>query len=490
LHWGARAEIRNNVVTENILSGIAADYWFTNVSVYENQCESNGQSGIAFQDGAGGSVNDNTCRKNGDYGILVKDETTDVVVGTNTLEGNATGAAVTLQGTPLSEQVNPHEDGVAWAFKAGNYDYLEMVVERLRRYSSFLGGSLLLNYYQNILETDAWYGLPCAQEEAFTARVEHWIQERPKSPTPWILKAKADVLWMSDHRKENKLKGLLNGDQSEYQRRAKRAQSELQKAEELAGHTDPELYATWILLSGSTSKMDIGSVKELLRKSIAIEPSYLQASAYYVLVNSRHWNRKCNADTLNEALEFVYQEVAASSNTDVAEVVYARACFMNLGGFYCTEIKEGKGGNWQRIESGYRRLLSKYPDSDRFINELANAAVLFEERTTAVELFDQIGERIHLPTWSGKRRSFEQARKWARDPSAEHPCELAIAKAEDEARPKRTLIKSALTILGGFSLFTLVVTLLGVPAVFLSRSAAKRTNTQPSPPDSPDSQTD
>ncbi|MGA7723636.1 MAG: hypothetical protein WCA95_00035 [Opitutaceae bacterium] len=88
---------------------------------------------------------------------------------------------------------------------------------------------------------------------------------------------------------------------------------------------------------------------------------------------------------------------------------YARNV-LQMERYYTNVFKETKV-EWPLVKEGFQKLLQRYPDSQLILNQFAYAAVLAEDRETAIPLFKQIGVHADPGVW-GSPADFKANRSW------------------------------------------------------------------------------
>jgi hypothetical protein len=104
---------------------------------------------------------------------------------------------------------------------------------------------------------------------------------------------------------------------------------------------------------------------------------------------------------------------------DAVAKTQAKLGFERYAQVYMTAAYEFKGGlfnqtraDWPTMKQGFRDVLSRYPGPVP-LNRFAYAACLAQDKVTAIELLERIGDKpVHFQ-WGGKA-AYETCRRWAR----------------------------------------------------------------------------
>ena len=399
--WKATGTAEGNICNKNIYNGISAMYKGVITELKNNQCLANGRNGIYFGGGAGGIVESNICSENKWHGISIANIWSVPTLKNNRCSDNARDSVYVEKG-----EFGP----VRWLLVEEEFDELEEIAARLRaeKSRSYTGGWQLSHFYQYLGER--WAGHSPSKEEWLLGVLGRWRKEKPESVTPRIVMAKAYIKFGWFARGGGFAKTVTKEGWEVFHAKLRKAREVLKEAEKLSTK-DPEVYCLLLRVEQNEGNSGV-KMNRLFEKGIAIERGY--TPLYHVRAHSLlpRWGgskkeleafaRRAVKLTREQEGESLYAVIAASVLWPVGPEDYPKLKF-----------------SYPRIKQGCIDILERYPESDYYLNAYCFLASIYEDKETARELFDKIGNDWNWDAWN-YQKYFNKYKNWAYEKNQEH----------------------------------------------------------------------
>ncbi len=414
VHAGTQTQVRGNTASENSTSGIIIRNWNTSAEITANICAKNKAHGVLAALGATASVAGNTCSDNEGRGVAATDEGTAATIGTNTLENNAD--RIPLKDTPLSRQSQVENFHIGWALAAGQFDYLEGIVARIRvNKCRNAQGKWELETFYDALRNGYW-SQTWRQKEPFVASVQKWCEQKPQSVSARIVMIETykNYAWQArggGYGNEVTPEGLKG-----FKENLAEAERVLKEAELLA-EKDPHLYTEW-LETGMGLDYKHDQEETLFEKGVALAPDYYPLYDAMATYLAPRWHGK------GRDLEDFFKRAWDKSKGVCGDALYAALVSEHVNEYNCNYVGSGEMAEWDGIDRGFQQALAEFPESNRYLNKYCEMACMFEKRELAAGLFEKIGDKVDSGVWGEKEDSiYRPYHRWATMDNQPFPCE-------------------------------------------------------------------
>jgi nitrous oxidase accessory protein NosD len=450
VYAAAQARIVKNKAIENRANGITVRMWDTSAEIKSNTCDKNTANGILVAMGATATVADNSCSENGGRGVVAVDEGTSATIGTNAGEENRD--ATPLADTPVVRQGQVDEYFVGWALAAGQFDYLEGLVARLRggKCRDMQGHWELNHFYDGLSE--GYYDQTWKKKGLFMARVTEWGNQKPQSVAARILLAKTYVNYAWEARGNGYAKEVTAEGFKGFKEKLTEAEKALNEAEAMT-EKDPELYGLWLYAGmGLNYKRD--RMDALLEKGIALAPDYYPMYSNMAFNLTSRWHGK------GRDLENFFKKARDASKGTCGDTLYALLVSDYMNEFNCIYVGSGEMADWNGINSGFEQLVADFPTSSYYLNKHCLMACMFQKRDLAAELFKKIGDKADPNVWGEKEDSkYREYHRWATMDDQPFPCqdERSTPFNVSSTQMKRYLMIGSAVLIGLSLIATLII---------------------------------
>jgi parallel beta-helix repeat protein len=429
---GAGGTAEDNLCNKNSFNGISVMNKWTSPNLKNNQCSGNRASGIYFGEGARGGAENNICKENEWHGITVADDSSAPELNGNQCLSNRRCGIYYSDGTHITAKDNVLKDNgeinyrqlrnTLWEKK---FDELEETASRLRREKSeFTNSNCQLNHFYYSLSS-GWSDYKPSYEEELLGILEQWIKEKPESITPRIVMAKAYVDFAWHARGGQWARDVPDYAWKIFDEKLKKAWAVLTEAEKLE-EKDPELYRLFIQAGMGLGKSD-KEMNLLFEKGIAI------GKWYYPLYYQRAIDLLPRWGGDPGELEAFVRRSAELNGGQEGEMLYAKLAgeiatmHHNLGPDSFIEL----GLSYPRAKQGHIYILEKYPEATYYLNTYCLLASIYEDKKTAKELFEKIGDNWNRNVWK-KEEHFRTYQTWAYGPKTHRPRPVKETKSSFE----------------------------------------------------------
>jgi len=385
-----------NVCVDNRYAGISIYAYASLAKLSGNICSRNKTDGIWFGLYAGGEAKDNVCTENERNGIYITSVWSAPKLINNNCQNNK-GQALCIE---------PGDFGNArLMFVEEKFDELEKIASQLRLQNprSTDSGFQLSGYYNSICLF--WEDYKPPLEQSMLKLAEKWIEQKPDSVTPRIVKAK--LLSGSGWRARGKGYAYTVTEQGwhAFESEHKKAWDVLASAEKL-NNKDPELYATRLDFCRALGKSR-RDINDIFYKGIEVSKNYYPLYQQMGQILLPRWFGKRGE---LEAFACKAVDITAPDEGESLYAVIAEVTIPYLG--ENVEQFLEYGFSYDRLKTAYRDLLKRCPGSNYHMNSFCLIASLYKDRKTAEELFGKIGDNWNWDVWH-YQRVFDKYRNWA-----------------------------------------------------------------------------
>jgi hypothetical protein len=289
---------------------------------------------------------------------------------------------------------------------AEKFESLDITASHLRSEKVRLaGGQWQLRSFYSVLDA------PQQSEQDSTdhiAHLRHWMSARPNSITARVALATALTRWAWVARGDGYAKTVTPEGWRLFHERIQEAQAILEGAQKLPDKC-PEWYDA-MLSVGRAQGWDFERMNKLLADGTQLEPGYYYLYMNFVWNLLPKWHGR-----VGQAAEFARTSADAIGG-DGGDILYFQigTTLIKLG----DDEFDAHEMDWQRLQRGYRALISQFGPSTYPENQLAYMAWRFQDSGAASQQFALIGESWSRMVWQD-RKHFDRARDWAHSPTPE-----------------------------------------------------------------------
>lgn len=410
---GAGGIASENECNKNGLHGISVVHKWTSPKLKSNICSQNGESGIYYGKGAKGEAEYNTCEENKWHGISIADDSSAPALKSNRCVNNKRCGIYYSEGAHITAKDNVVKDNGAINFRqlrrllwAEKFDELDQIAHRLRtEKSEFTNGNCQLNHFYYSLG-ERWSGYTPSKEEWLFGVLQEWIEEKPESITPRIVMARAYVNFAWHARGGDWARDVPEYAWDIFREKLQKAWEVMTEADKLQ-EKDPELYRMF-LRAGMGLGRDDEEMNELFDKGVGVGKWYYPLYTQRAVALLPRWGGRAG-----ELQAFASRSAESIGGSD-GELLYTRivanivTMFHNLGPDRFIEL----GFSYPRAKQGHIDMLEKYPDAKYYLNTYCLLASIYQDKETARELFERIGDDWDEDVWC-KQEHFRNHRGWA-----------------------------------------------------------------------------
>lgn len=297
-----------------------------------------------------------------------------------------------------------YEVGIRQLFIKEDFKALDDAAAEARTTKARLPGGAwkLFDFYYAL--TDPLRGDRASDGEwqAHIATIKRWVAERPQSVSARIVLAEAYFGYGMFARGGGYANSVTDDGWRLLGERLKLAIGTLVDAYNLPDK-DPYWFEAMQHV-GLVGGMDNQTLRELLEKAIAAEPTFYHFYREYANSLLPKWNGEPgDAESFAEEM---YKRVGG----DEGKFLY----FELATTIYCTCSNEPRPlqMSWDRIKQGYAVLSSTYGTTNLKRNRYASLAYMAGDRAVAHQMFAEIGDAWEPQTWRSKAQ-FDAAKAWA-----------------------------------------------------------------------------
>jgi hypothetical protein len=283
-------------------------------------------------------------------------------------------------------------------FNSARYADLDRLAQQLQQQRSrFSGGAWRLHIYFGTLSSPGAETATDAAWKAQIAKLKHWAQSSPASPTPRIALGQTYLRFAWKARGHGYANTVTPEGWALFQERVQLARATLEQAATLA-EDSPHWY---LEMQGVAldQQWDRAAFDALAERALAHEPDYY----YFATAESNYllpkWYGK-PGDTERYAAE-----VADRIGGDEGDAVY----FQIAAAINCCNRTQAPELSWPRVRRGFAATESLYRSTNHERNVMAFLAVRSGDTTTAQQLFARIGNDWNQSVWKTKA-AFDAAR--------------------------------------------------------------------------------
>ena len=283
-------------------------------------------------------------------------------------------------------------------FNSGRFADLDTLAQQLQQQRSrFKGGAWRLHVFFGTLSSPGSATATDAAWNAHIAKLEHWAQSSPTSPTPRIALAQTYLRFAWKARGHGYANTVTREGWALFQDRVQSARSTLEQSAVIAENS-PHWY---LQMQGVAldQQWDRAAFDGLAERSLAHEPRYY----YFAISESNYllpkWYGK-SGDTERYAAE-----VADRIGGAEGDAVY----FQIAAAINCCKRAQVAALSWPRVQQGFAAIESLYGSTSHERNVLAFLALRSGDAPTAQQLFTRIGNDWSESVWKTKA-AFDAAR--------------------------------------------------------------------------------
>ena len=316
---------------------------------------------------------------------------------------------------------------VSQLLKEEKFDQLECIAQAARKNKTrFSGGEWKLHkFYVGLQEPNPDMHATEEDWQQHLARVQKWVDAKPRSLTPRIALAASYEQYGWYARGTGMSDSVSNSGWKLLEDRAMKAETILKEASKMPD-TDPEWYVVkqHVALAEQWPKE---RALALFQEAVAFEPGYFyyhRILANFLLPN---WNGEAG-----EASAFVKASADKLTGPE-GDAMY----FLIAADVVCTcDEPEFNRLSWPRLQNGFKDVEKEYGVSMHNLNFLALMAARFEDPVVAADAFHRIGDNWDLDTWHAEGY-FQQNKQWAEQVgpminASQQAAKQAIANASTE----------------------------------------------------------
>ncbi len=284
------------------------------------------------------------------------------------------------------------------------YDELEKMANEFRTTKAqFIGGGWKLAYFYSVIDLSATNknDVECSE---YLHKLAKWMQKYPDSITPKIATSNAWLTYAWRARGNDYANTVTEQGWKLMRERVEKAY-ELVKDKPLKPSGDcPGRYYILIKIAG-VQGWDRQKYEALFREAVSFEPwfhaYYIEKAAYLMPRwggKEGEWQRFAA-----EAVKLTPKSEGMGIYTRILRIMWEYREFKD---FNDTSV------SWVKMKQGFLDMERVYPNSLYNLNYFCMFACIAEDKETARNLFNKIGNTPYAEVWKG-RANFEKWRKWA-----------------------------------------------------------------------------
>lgn len=237
------------------------------------------------------------------------------------------------------------------------------------------------------------------------AVMERWRQAFPKSATPLVIQARSYISWGWQSRGSGFALTVTEEGWRLFHERIAKARELLEAADKLP-HNDPDVYVQLIIVCKADSAPR-EEVNRWLARAQQIDARYYYTYAAMAEYLLPRWHGEPGE------VERFAAEIAKKLGGKDGLDAYARILLqVNC---YEPDVLRRPTISLPMLEEAVKEQRIRYPASPRFLNFAAAVAWSAENRPLALELRDQIADKVDLQVWGGQAR-YQMFLRWC-DPN-------------------------------------------------------------------------
>lgn len=314
------------------------------------------------------------------------------------------------------ELVDRFRLAVTTAVNDGLYGSLDALAAQLREHDLRSPSGipqLFLFYYDGV--KGPVEGVPIARKAVWDrafAFADRWMQQRPDSPTPILVKSELLLAYGWEARGPGYMDTVSRDGEQVFQDSMQQAQDLLQRTKAVSS-LDPDWYRQMAAIYKNTAG-DRAAFMALLDEAMDRYPSYWPTftnGAQYVLPK---WGGS------EELIRAYVRHIDQRAPLQDADELYARL-YSAIGccGITGPDLFTVGGAKWPRMKNGLESIRTLYPDPLNVDTEAVNACRAGDPATLDA-LLPQIGDAPVLEAWTQSLDYFHACSDWAAGASSAH----------------------------------------------------------------------
>jgi hypothetical protein len=282
-----------------------------------------------------------------------------------------------------------------------DYDSLEARARTAREEKQRFANGLwkLHRFYTALVPAES---APAAAWETRLAELKAWTEAKPGSLTGAIALAQVcnDSAWKV--RATEQKGGAFGEDTSAFRERLETALRVLENARAL-GVNDPHYWRVAHSVAVGLN-WPASSLEDIQQQAAALEPEYLSTDIARLAALLARQDE-------SEALQPFAAQVAAAASQCTSEETYARIAWevSQLSG----SILDETPFDWERVQTGYRALLKRFPTSTGLLSQYCVLACRARDKAAARRCFVKLEGKADLHAF-GTRREYLRNLRWAK----------------------------------------------------------------------------
>lgn len=291
-----------------------------------------------------------------------------------------------------------------------NYSEIERIADELRKQETRTGSGiwkigLLYNaistHFQSIKDEEMWF-----QQEA---KVKTWIDNKPNSPTAYIVLAKAYYWWGYYHRGRGWAKDVQEEDWAPFREYITKSKKVLLENKEIAS-IDPNWYGFMIEVATSDSwnkEQFYDLFDEAVLKFPYYYPIYFSSIGYL----APRWHGSA------EEIELFAQKAVELTRERENLGMYARIYWFASQALFKGEVFDKSHASWPLMKTSIDDVLSRHHDQWN-INYFAYLSCLMRDIDKTKELVALIKEPVIVSAWAGKVNVYNECKNFSQGKAA------------------------------------------------------------------------
>jgi ankyrin repeat protein len=286
----------------------------------------------------------------------------------------------------------------------------EIGEEILQKKLRFASGDWMLERFNYDVQRGCW-------DELGQRRLAKYKEQIPRSAVPLIAQASYRRAQGLAKRGAGFVESVTMSEMDGLQAEMSIAWSLLLEAEKLAPK-NPHLYVEMIEVAKLHQTEEV--FKSVFKKAVSVESAYYPLYTTYGRFLLPQWG-----GTFSD-IEVLAQTASDQSNEE-GEAIYAKVATY-FAQMFRERFYDDLKFSWERINSGFKLLEKRFPDSVSNLNAHAYLACLGGDRNLAKVLFVKIGNRVQLPFFDDQEFT-QRWKNWANSSGDILPDPLALHKA-------------------------------------------------------------
>ncbi len=299
-----------------------------------------------------------------------------------------------------NEVIKPYTEDLRKKLSEGKFEELEKIAESLRaNKETFTGGSWKLeefydaiSYLNDEINDEFW--------EINIKTLETWVKERPESITAKVALGNLLVQYAWKARGTGYASEVSEENFKLFYERLEKAEIVLNEAKKLPAKC-PVWYEVMLSVAHSTG-WEKERYNRLFEEAIKVEPYYSQFYISKVVYLLPQWYGE--KGDLEKFAEQTYQRFPGKEGAMLYQEIGDQ-----INHYYPQNLFKVTTISWAKIKEGYLAREQTYGANSRVLNRFCQFAVFANDKETAKELFQRIGDKWDTGIWK-TYKDFQQAK--------------------------------------------------------------------------------